>query len=157
MAFDHSVMIGEIEAIIADTWPEVLGDNDGGGIFDMEQIRRLPFEDLSTPAAGGALPFAVYDLSPSTDEDWGITNDAQGADLIVTYVAREALTNLTVRAKGQALKSALFAATFTGMSILRLAGESADLNPVLDWFLTRYAPYTAGAITMRIVYGESAL
>src|SRR6185295_16493369 len=103
MAFDHSVPFGEIEAVIAATWPEILPP--GGGLWDIEQVRRQSFDALSDPADGGALPFAIYELGDSSPGEWGIVNDAQEADLSFYYVTKEALTNLAVRAKGEALKS----------------------------------------------------
>jgi hypothetical protein len=128
-----------------------------GGVWDINQIRRLAFDSITDPAEGGDFPLAVYDLGASSDAEWGLVNDAQESDFTFYYVTKEELTDTTIRARGQALKSALFAGSFTGMSVLRMVGENADMNPILEFFLMRSVPYTAGSITMRIVYGESAL
>lgn len=155
MAYNHATMLGEVEAVIASTWTDVLPANDGGGIWDMEQIRRRAFDSVIDPAEGGALPFAVYDLGPSTSADWGLVNDAQEADFTFYYITQVALTNLAVRAKGEALKSALVVASYTGMSILEKSGEQNDMNAILQFFLDRFVPYTAGSFSLRVVYGES--
>lgn len=150
MAYDVHAMLEAVAATVATTWTDVVPN----GIYSIAQIERLAFED----AAAEGFPFAVIELEPAASGEWGLVNAAFEASLTCFYVTREALTDSAVWAKVEALKSAFFQGSYTGMTMIEASGQSVHpSNPILSFFLMRSVPYTAGSITMRIVYGESAL
>lgn len=152
MAFDVKAMLDEVMVVVASAWTDTDPDNDGGGIWEINQVARRSFEEI------GGFPYAVVELPPSSDADWGLANDAQEADLTIHYVAMEEATFETLWDKLEALKSALFAATFTGMTVLHRASlDASGIHPANQIFLAKKVPYSAGSVVMRIVFGEAAL
>lgn len=153
MAYDVHAMLEAVAGTMAATWADVLPPA-GGGIYTLPQIERLAFDDV----AAEGFPFAVLELEPANSGDWGIVNAAFESLLTAYFIDKEALTEETVWDRLESLKSAFFAASYSGMTVLEAAGQSVHpSNPILSFFLMRSVPYVAGSITMRIVYGESAL
>jgi hypothetical protein len=154
MAYDVHGMLEAVHATIAATWTDVLPGNGGGGLYTLPQIEKLAFEDV----AAEGFPFAVLELEPAASADWGLINAAWEALLTVYFVDKEALTEELVWDRLEALKSALFQGVYSGMAVLDIASQSVHpSNPILNFFLMRSVPYVAGSITMRILYGETAL
>lgn len=150
MAFDIEGMIDEITTVMAATWTDTAPP--AGGIWEISQIASRSFEEI------GGFPYAVLELPETEDTDFGIVNAAQEGSLSLHYIAREAATLATIWAKLESLKSAMFAASFTGMTVLYLQGEDwSALHPSNSIFHAKKVPYRAGSITMRIVFGESAV
>lgn len=152
MAYDVHAMLEAVAGTIAATWTDVVAN----GIYRITEIERLAFED----AAAEGFPFAVLELEPATSGEWGLANAAWESQLTTYFITREALTDELVWDRLEALKSAFFAADYSalGMSVLDIARLSVHpSNPILDFFLMRSVPYTAGSVTMRILYGETAV
>lgn len=152
MAFDIAGMIDEITEVVADTWTDTSPGGGGGGIWEASQIEARSFEEI------GGFPYAVVEIPETVDVEFGIVNAVQLGLLSLHYVAMESATLSTIWAKIEALKSAMFQATFTGMTVLNLDGlDWSALHPSNEIFLAKKVPYRAGSLTMRIIFGESAL
>jgi hypothetical protein len=152
MAFDVAQLFDEITQVMADTWPATAPGASGGGIWEINQVARRSFEEI------GGFPYGVVEIPPTEDADWGLTNASQEASLSQHYLTREDADMTEVWAALEDLKSAMFAATFTGMTVLRLQSEDwSAQHPANALFLSKKVPYVAGSIVMRVVYGESAL
>ena len=157
MAYNVQGTLNAVAATMATAWADVLPPS-GGGIFYVNQVMRQSFEQVTIEAEGGDFPVGVIWLRPGTSGEWGIVNAAMEADLSLYRVEQESLDDQSVWDKLETLKSALFAASYTGMTVIEQAQNNVDpTNDALAFFLNRDVPYTAGSITMRIVYGESAL
>lgn len=150
MAFDIAGMIDEITEVIADTWTDTAPP--AGGIWEASQIEARSFEEI------GGFPYAVVEIPETQDVDFGIVNSVQMGLLSIHYVTMESATLATIWSKLEALKSAMFQATFTGMTVLNVDGlDWSALHSSNEIFLAKKVPYRAGSLTMRIIFGESAL
>ncbi len=152
MAFDIQAMRNAILKVMADTWTDTNPSNGGGGCWTLNQVARRSFEEI------GGFPYGVMELPITQDADWGLVSDAQECDLSLHAVLMETATEEVLEDKLEALKSAMFAASFTGMTVLyRSALDTSASHPANAIFLAKKVPYTAGSVVMRIVFGESAL
>lgn len=150
MAFDLQAMRNAFLEVMADTWQDTLPANSGGGVWTINQVARRSFEEI------GGFPYGVLDLPVTQDADWGLANDAQEVDLAFHYVARETATEEAIEDKLEALKTALFAASITGVTVLyRTALDTGANHPANAIFLAKKTPYMAGSVVMRIVFGET--
>lgn len=151
MAFDLNQMAADFKAVIAATWTDTAPGVSGGGVWEMDQVEDTSFEFI-------AFPYGVVEFAPSTDVDGGLANDVQEMSVSFHYVTERSFDTATLRTKLEALKSALFAASITGVNILhREAVDWSGRHPANMIFMAKKAPYRAGSLVMRINFGESAL
>jgi hypothetical protein len=152
VAFDYGAMMASFKEVMADAWTDTNPSNDGGGVWEISEVARRSFEEI------GGFPYGVIELPTTDDADWGLSNDAQEANLSLHYVAMEEATMATLGGKLEAIKDAFFDATITGVTVLyRTAFDVNAQHPANAIFLSKKVPYSAGSIVMRIVYGENLL
>lgn len=161
MAYDPQAMQNAVSTVVTTAWANVKPPA-GGGCYFVNQIFRTSFEQATVPADGGKFPIAVIWLRPAVDEEWGLTNEAMGAEMTIFYADLVTLDDAAVWAKVTALHPVLFAASdgddLAGLQVHRMTGQSVDpTNEALAFFLNRDVPYTAGSVSFRCLYGESSL
>lgn len=148
-----SVIFGEIDAVIAATWPEVISD--GAGTYEIEQAQALSDEQIKTQ---GGWPYAVYDLPEGAPAEYGIVNAVMRSTLSVRWVDQNSVNSNDVRAKLRLLAKAMLAATFTGMTVEEV--ESIGVHPsepAESIFLNKNSAFVCGRLGLTVVYGETAL
>lgn len=149
MAYDLNQLVSEIKDVIADTWTDTAPGNDGGGVWEFDQVADTSFEPI-------ALPYGVVEFPESEPAEWGIVNDAQEMSVIFHFVTARGFDTATLRDRLEELKSALFNATFTGANVLeRQSVDWSGRHPANAIFMSKKAPARAGSLVMRINFGES--
>ena len=144
MAYPWSSFFSENRDVIKATWSGI----EDNGIFEYDQVARMVWEDLETP-------YAVMDIASMDAADWGIGNEAYEVTVAYHYITRESMS--VVRAKIEALKNALWAATFTTSqaTLLETGQDWSGANPMNQIFLAKNIPFRGGILVGRFVLGET--
>lgn len=143
-----------LRAAVGAVWPEVLPDNGGGGIETHAQAERIPLEATDAPFAAILLPAAVR------SEEWsGLTNDAFLQDVTFCYVARlDQVTDMEehVAERCRTLERFLRGTGLShGQFLWAISQDAGAENAVNAVILDKQKPFHAGALTARILVGET--
>lgn len=147
MAYNWATFLSENRTVIGATW----GDIESRGIFEYDEIARLPWEDLATP-------YAVMDIASMDEADWGIGNVAYEVTVAYHYITTESMA--TVRTKLEQLKNALYdddAFSTSQATLLETGQDWSGANPLNQIFLAKGSPYRAGLLLGRFTLGETKL
>jgi len=152
MAYDWSALIDEITTVIGATWPEVIPNNGGSGIWELDEIARISWEEIET------FRYAVWQTDAPEPGEWGLVNIAYEPLVTVHYLAPFPVGMATVREKLEALKSSLYGTPFSAGALLDVVRlDWTREHPANAVFLQKGVDYLAGSLTARFLVGESAL
>ena len=136
--------ITAVRAQVLASWPDVAAE----GVYEAEDIERIPFEDL-TP------PYAVLVMSDLTDaEDGGTANHAYNCDVEAWYFGAT-VNPATIRAKLETLRDEMEDAELATGQVIDIGALSwsAALAPNVT-FLAKNLPALGGRVVARMMVGE---
>lgn len=147
--YDFDAFLLEANGVVKATWGEVVPN----GIWEMDRVIRQSWE-------ARVFPFAVFEVPNLEPSDYGVTNETYFFEYVVHYVAKEGPTAMSIiRQKLEALKSALWATTFTTSQATMLEtsqdwGRFNELNVI--WY-ERNINALAGSLRTRFTAGTTYL
>lgn len=142
-----------LRTLITTAWTETATN---GCYRDVEFPR---FTDLQKKAVANKIPFAVFRLELGEGEAWGLTNRVADGQLTVIYVADDSVTLDAMIAKLETLRDALYTrANLTVGQVIGYPSIQESINsPMLNSYLAGVQrPFFAGAVTCRVIAGETA-
>jgi hypothetical protein len=147
MAYDHSKLRKEVRDVINATLPEL------SIILEVQQGDRRNF-------AGITVPFCVVVRSRAQSADWGIANLAyeRQFDILLCYDWDDSEID-AMEERLEVLKSALFAASYSGSQATLISEPEIDTSPenaANAIILNKNLQLTGGTLSLRYVCGESA-
>lgn len=142
--------IAELKDLIVETWPDILTDDDGRKLWEVQHISAWPFEEIlrfGTPYAALSIRSTPATVAQDAHEDY--------LDCEIYYVADE---GASIREKLEALRDALDA------DPLELSQVWPEPRPSVGWsldldanrlLLGKKLPLLAGRVMVRLLVGES--
>jgi hypothetical protein len=142
-----NTVYAEIRSHIVSALPAVAPD----GVFELEQIEAIPYEDLT-------LPYAVITLgNEHSDPDYGSANKIYSADLIITLVFDAEADCGVVRPYGEALRDFLLSVSPTNYQVIDTTSlDWSAMNEPNKIFIVKNYPQRAVLVTLPIIFGEQA-
>jgi hypothetical protein len=142
-----------LRTLITTAWTET---STNGCYRDVEFPR---FTDLQKKAVANKIPFAVFRLDLNEGDAWGITNRVADGQLTVIYVADDSTSLDAMLAKLETLRDALY--TRSNLTVGQVIGYPSIMENVNSPALNAYfagvqRPFFTGAVTCRVIVGETA-
>lgn len=137
----------EIRSHVVTALPEVLNE----GVFEMEGVEAIPYEDL-------ALPYAVITLGMgNSDETAGTANKIYTADMALTAVFDADSDCSVIRPYAERLRDFFLQVTPTNYQVMDVAAiDWSATNDPNRLFITKNYPQRGFVLTARIIFGEVA-
>lgn len=152
MAYSWSTLLDEILDVVSDTWTDVVPVNGGAGLYELNEIMRISWEEPEE------FRYAVWEIGSMELGEWGLVNVVYEPVITIYYLATLSTGLASVRTKLEALKSALYARTYTGATLLDV--ESIDWSVGLGSnavFLQKNVDFISGSLSARFAAGETAV
>lgn len=152
MSYSWQSLVDALRTAIGTAWPDVLPGAGGGSIWEVDQVSRIDFEQMTTP-------YAIVEWSAIVPGEWGVPNQVYEVSVTVHYVcafrAAEGLSQ--VRTRLETLQDYL---TSTGIgtvaTVLEVTGfDWSAGNAANQVFLQANLPYVGGSLTVALVAGET--
>lgn len=139
-------LVTDLRALLATNWSEVKAN----GIWEYRHINMVPWQDLTLPYA--VMVFPEF----TTDDRWGVTNDAYSGQVELYYVGEdlgEASTQIT---KMETVRTYLIQNGLTG-ALIPIVSDVTWNDDIEPNIIFRDKNYTSRAsrLTVEIVVGET--
>lgn len=143
--------IQEVQNLLASTWTDVVGDNGGKRVYEVEHVSVIPFDTLT-------LPYAVLVVESQPWQDGPLARNYVQLDCQAFYIAENAGLPTAIRTKVEALRDALYPT-----STLALSQVWDEPLPHAEWSMrleinrllrAKKMAALAGRVTFRLIAGQ---
>lgn len=142
MAAVFETFTGELRALIAATWADVVAD----GIFENEDIQSVSWDSVTPPIANITVP------TMPISQDWGVANEVHQGIISLYWVGETGGDNTNQRAKAEAMRDALLTATFTNANVIDVSSiDWSDAVPVNNTFLEKNYKFRAAVVSVNVI------